>query len=81
MTRSYTIEHKPSLLPTKLDWTLHGTGEGRWSSDCFGQFRTEAEAIEAGELWIETGLPPAEQTRAIIRTLKAALAKAHGETA
>ena len=67
--RTYTIETRlahDGQAPTRTyrSYVLHTEGTGHWcagSREC-GTFTSEADAIEAGNIWLELGLAPFEQT-------------------
>lgn len=64
--RTYRIEHKRDLRGTGLDWRLYTYGPGHW---CIGEghsgsFRTDAEAVAAGEDWLATGRSESRQEHA-----------------
>lgn len=73
MPRTYTIHRERDLYARRygqpydtFHYRLDTAGMGHWciGGARSGTFRTEAEAEEAGRLWVETGRPACEQRAA-----------------
>lgn len=58
--RTYRVEHHIDHHPgARLHWRLYTYGDGHWcvGNGYAGAFLTEAEADDAGRIWVATGLP------------------------